>query len=73
MMRAILTLDEMPKACDKCPLFVNRFGTPAYCIMGAEYMAEEIAKEKDGNLTLYYHGCLSGKPAKCPLKAENEI
>lgn len=66
--KAILTINKMPKTCDKCPLFVSTFGDTAYCKMGAEYSAKEIAEEKDGNLALYYHGCLSKRPISCPLK-----
>ena len=71
-MKAILIIDKMPKTCCECPLFVRGFGHPAYCKMGAEYSAKEIANEKDGNLNLYYHGCLITRPINCPLKAESE-
>ena len=69
-MSVILTLNEMPNTCKKCPLFVNMFGRPAYCIMGAKYTPEEIASVKDGNLELYYSGCMSKRPNACPLKEE---
>ena len=68
MKKVILTLDRMPRTCDKCPLFINCFGQTAYCAMRAEYTPEEIAEEEDGNLNLYYHGCLSKRPKSCPLK-----
>lgn len=70
MSKVILALDSMPKSCDQCRLFVSIFGHRAYCTMGAKYTAEEIAAEKDGNLSLYYHGCLSNRPKSCPLKEE---
>jgi len=68
-MSAILTLKTMPKTCDKCPLFVNGIlGHPAFCVMGSEYSDDEIANERNGNLNLYYHGCLRHRPESCPLK-----
>lgn len=72
MSKAILTLDSMPKSCYECLLFVRLFGHRAYCIAGAEYTAEEIAAEENGNLSLYYHGCLSNRPKSCPLKEESK-
>jgi len=66
--KAILTINEMPETCDGCPLFVNTFGNTAYCVMGAEYSTKEIINEEDGNLKMYYHGCLSKRPISCPLK-----
>ena len=65
--KSILTINT-PKTCNECPLFVSKFGSPAYCAVKAEYSAKEIANEKDGNLELYYHGCLSKRPISCPLK-----
>jgi len=72
-MAAVLTIKKMPKTCDKCPLFVNGLlGITAFCVMSAKYTEEEIENEKDGRLTMYYHGCLSKRPQNCPLKAESE-
>lgn len=65
---AKINIGKMPKTCDECPLFVSTFGNPAYCVMGAEYSDKEIENEKDGNLSMYYHGCLSKRPISCPLK-----
>lgn len=31
---------------------------------------EEIANEKDGNLSMYYQECLSKRPISCPLKED---
>ena len=74
MSKAILTLDNLPVTCDECPLFVRHFGQKAYCVMHAEYTPEEIAAVEDGNLQLYYHGCLPRRPKACPLKEEpNDI
>lgn len=70
MSKAILTLDIMPKTCDECPLFVSMFAHQAFCAMGAKYTNEEISAEEDGNLALYYHGCLDKRPKECPLKEE---
>ena len=58
-----------PKNCEECPLFINKFaGYSAFCIGEAEYTTEEIEAEKNGNLVMYYHGCLSNRPKSCPLK-----
>lgn len=70
MSKVVLTLDKMPSTCKECPIFVNVFGHQAYCKMGAEYTPEEIANVKDGNLQLYYSGCMSKRPKACPLKEE---
>lgn len=70
MSKAILTLNHMPSSCDKCPLFVNHFGQSTYCVMYAKYTPEEIADVENGNLQLYYHGCLPKRPKACPLKEE---
>lgn len=59
---------KMPKSCDKCPLFVSSFGSSAYCPLEGEYTDEEIEAEEDGNLNMYYHGCLKVRPKNCPLK-----
>lgn len=67
MTKAILTF-KMPKTCDKCPLFVSKFATPTFCVMGAEYTDKEIEDTKDGNLMMYYEGCLPKRPKACPLK-----
>lgn len=68
MTEAILTF-KMPKTCETCPLFVNKFlGIEAFCVMKAKYTREEIAKEEDGNLMMYYDGCLPNRPKACPLK-----
>ena len=71
-MSAVLIIYEMPNTCKECPLFVNVFGHPAYCQIGAAYTSEEISsvKDKDGFLEMYYHGCLSNRPNACPLKEE---
>lgn len=72
-MPAILTIEKTPKTCDECPLFVNEhLGIEAFCVIGADYTREEIDKEKDGELDMYYHGCLSKRPQNCPLKIEGE-
>ena len=70
MSKVILTLDCMPTTCNECPLFVSHFGQKAYCVMHAEYSPEEIDRENNGNLQLYYSGCLSRRPEACPLKEE---
>ena len=64
---------KMPRSCDKCPLFIDKLlGTPAFCAMGAEYTPDEIRSEEDGNLQLYYDGCLSKRPKACPLKESED-
>ena len=40
--------------------------------MHAEYTKEEISEEENGNLDLYYHGCLSRRPEACPLEWTEE-
>ena len=60
--------DKFPKTCEQCPLFVDSFGTPTYCIAGGEYTDEEIEAEEDGALNMYYDGCLSTRPKNCPLE-----
>lgn len=72
MSKVILTLKSMPTNCDKCPLFINHFGQKAYCAMHTEYTPEEIAAVENGNLQLYYHGCLSERPEACPLETIEE-
>ena len=72
MVKAILTFNKMPKACNDCRLFVSPFGSPAYCSLGAEYTQEEIDAEKDGNLFIYYHGYLPNRPKSCPLKESED-
>ena len=67
-MKAILVINDVPKSCDECPLFVKAFGNASYCKMGAKYSDKEIADEEDGNLMIYFRGCLSTKPISCPLK-----
>ena len=58
-----------PKNCEECPLFINKFvGYSAFCIGEAKYTTEEIEAEKNGDLVIYYHGCLSNRPKSCPLK-----
>lgn len=60
--------NRFPKTCDKCPLFVEgEVGCPSYCILGCEYTDDEIDSEEDGNLNMYYHGCLNHRPLNCPL------
>ena len=72
-MSATLTIEKTPKTCDECPLFVDgHVGISAFCVMGAEYTDEEIEKEEDGELDMYYRGCLSKRPQSCPLKVEGE-
>lgn len=71
-MSAILILNEMPSTCKECPLFVSSFGNSAYCKMYARYTPEEIESVEDGNLELYYNGCLSKRPNACPLKEESK-
>ena len=68
MSKAILTLDTMPITCDECPLFIKMFARTPFCTMGAKYTDEEISADEDGNLALYYHGCLDKRPKECPLK-----
>ena len=70
MSKVNLILGEIPNTCDECPLFVRILGQSAFCTLGAEYTADEILAEEDGNLDMYYHGCLSQRPKECPLKAE---
>ena len=60
--------NKYPKNCEQCKLFVSNFGSPAYCAVGGKYTKKEIDNEKDGNLNMYYHGCLSNRPKNCPLK-----
>lgn len=67
MAKATLTLNRMPKSCGTCPLFVSKFATPAFCAMGVEYTKKEIEETKDGNLMMYYEGCLTKRPKSCPL------
>ena len=64
---------KMPKTCDKCKLFTRYFGSPAYCAVGAEYTDKEIEAEEDGNLNMYYHGCLTHRPMNCPLVEIKEV
>ena len=71
-MAAILTIEKTPKSCDECPLFVNGLlGVEAFCVMDVDYTEEEI-EEEDGELDMYYHGCLSKRPQNCPLKVVGE-
>lgn len=66
-------VDKLPKTCDKCRFFVDDIlGCTAYCVFDAEYTDEEINAEEDGNLNMYYHGCLSHRPNSCPLKQKEE-
>ena len=61
--------ENLPKTCDECKLFVNGIiGHPAYCVLDAKYTDKEIDTEKDGNLNMYYYGCLSHRPCSCPLE-----
>ena len=74
MAKAVLVLDKMPKTCSDCPIFVHGIlGQPAYCTVGAEYTPEEIAAVRNGNLRLYYDGCLPNRPKLCPLKESKEF
>ena len=58
-----------PKDCEKCRLFCNKIlGHESFCMVGGKYTKKEIKSEKDGNLSMYYHGCLSIRPKNCPLK-----
>lgn len=60
--------NKFSETCDECRLFVNKtLGMPAYCIAGGKYTDKEIKAEKDGNLNMYYHGCLKNRPKNCPL------
>lgn len=59
---------EMPKSCDKCPLFVKPFGCSAYCKMHADYTDEEIEATEHGREMMFYHGCLPRRPMNCPLQ-----
>lgn len=60
--------DKFPKTCEHCPLFVDHMGIPTYCVGGGEYTEEEIEAKEDGELNMYYKGCLSKRPQNCPLK-----
>lgn len=65
--------NKFPKTCEDCKLFVSELGNSAYCVVGGEYTDEEIESEEDGDLDMYYHGCLESRPKNCPLKeVENE-
>lgn len=65
--------EKFPKNCGACPLFVNSFGSPAFCVGEGEPTEEEIDAEEDGNLNMYYDGHLSKRPENCPLvKLEEE-
>ena len=60
---------EYPKTCEDCKLFVDHIcGHSSFCSAGGEYSEKEIEKTKDGNLQMYYHGCLTFRPQNCPLK-----
>lgn len=65
--------DKFPKTCEDCLLFVEHMGIPTYCTAGGEYSDEEIEAEEDGELNMYYDGCLSKRPQNCPLKEVPEI
>ena len=68
-MIGIIIGEKMPKTCDKCKLFIDDIlGKEAFCTLGIEYTDNEIDAEKDGNLNMYYHGCLKHRPKACPLK-----
>lgn len=68
MIGVILGFDY-PKTCADCKLFINGIiGHPAFCSAGGEYSEKEIEKEKNGNLQMYYDGCLSIRPKNCPLR-----
>lgn len=60
---------EYPKTCEDCKLFIDGIlGHSAFCAAGGEYSIEEINKAKEGNMQIYYHGCLTSRPKNCPLK-----
>lgn len=60
--------DKYPETCDECPLFVDgELGVQSFCICEGEYTEEEINAEEDGNLNMYYHGCLATRPKNCSL------
>lgn len=60
--------DTFPKSCDTCPLFVTGIvGHTSYCILDGEYTDEEVEAEEDGELQMYYDGCLKNRPKNCPL------
>lgn len=61
--------DQFPQSCDECKLFVSDLGQSAYCVVDGEYTEEEIEAVEDGELDMYYHGCLENRPKNCPLKA----
>ena len=46
--------EKFPKDCGKCPLFVDSFEVPAFCVGEGEPTEEEIDAEEDGNLNMYY-------------------
>lgn len=60
--------DKFPKTCADCPLFVDQMGIPTFCTVSGEYSDEEIEAEEDGELQMYYDGCLSKRPQNCPLQ-----
>lgn len=64
--------NKFPKTCSDCPLFVQDvLGLDPYCTVNGEYTDEEIDTAKDGQLDMYYHGCLKKRPKNCPLKKIN--
>lgn len=68
MIGVILGFDY-PTTCKGCKLFVNAVvGYPAFCSAGGRYTEKEIEKDKNGNIAMYYNGCLSHRPKNCPLK-----
>ena len=72
MSKAILFLNEMPKTCGDCPIFVSNLGYTGHCSLEAEYTMEEIEIIKDGNKHMYYYGYLPNRPKACPLKESEE-
>lgn len=59
---------KYPETCDECPLFIDEeLGVQPFCVGKGEYTEEEINAEEDGNLNMYYHGCLESRPKNCPL------
>ena len=59
---------KYPKTCENCKLFIDGIvGLSAFCAAGGEYSDDEIEKAEDGNLQIYYHGCLTTRPKNCPL------
>lgn len=66
--------NKFPKNCGSCPLWnEGGLGTPCFCVAKGDYTAKEIRAEKDGELSMYYHGYLKHRPKKCPLIEVQEV